>query len=370
MPAAPDGAAGAAQTTPDHGGDGDREAAGERASRHVETPWGPHPVGPRDRAGTYPAATPPAPAARACTSSSARRSGGDPAVGLAHRGVMRSVDLQQGRAGDSSARARCRAGRHDGVGGGGDDGGRDVDRPEPVRRAEAAQRGADPQERRAGRCGAARGGTSRRRGPGGDLGVDGPLHAGAGQPGPGPGRRGDEVLAAEPGVGRSTAPEVAGGRAQHQPGHPGRVPVPQELGDRAPHRVADDDGPVDLDRVEHRGGVVGQVLQVDPPAHGQAPPMAPQVGGDDPVAVGEGGVREGEGRVGGDGPAVEQQHRRPVVAALAGRVDPDPGVAEAGQVEGAPGRQARWFPPGHRGARVSPRPRSRPASRSPSAWCR
>ena len=63
---------------------------------------------------------------------------------------------------------------------------------------------------------------------------------------------------------RLDAAEAVGGGAQHQPGGALAVAVPDELRDRAAHRVADGDRPVDAEHVEGGDGVVGAVGQ----AHG------------------------------------------------------------------------------------------------------
>ena len=62
---------------------------------------------------------------------------------------------------------------------------------------------------------------------------------------------------------RLEAAEAVGGGAQDEAGGAITVAVPHELGDRAAHRVADHDGPIDAQRVEGGDGVVGAVSETD-----------------------------------------------------------------------------------------------------------
>ena len=78
------------------------------------------------------------------------------------------------------------------------------------------------------------------------------------------------------------AAEVAAGGAQHQPLDAVTMAPPEQLGDRATHRVAGGEEAVDLEDIGQRGDVVGAVGE--PEARGaDSPAVAAVVEGDDPV---------------------------------------------------------------------------------------
>ena len=101
---------------------------------------------------------------------------------------------------------------------------------------------------------------------------------------PGDGGEPGEAEEAEPLLARRR--EVRRRRAQHQPGDALAVALPDQLGDRPAHRVADGDERVDAEHVAHGDGVVGAVLQAERLARPDAATVAAVVDGDDPVVLG------------------------------------------------------------------------------------
>jgi hypothetical protein len=107
------------------------------------------------------------------------------------------------------------------------------------------------------------------------------------------------------------------------------MPTPQQLRDRAAHGVADDDGALDAEHLEQRGGVVGRVAHPERAPRADAAPVTAVVEGDDvqPLVPKRAERREpveiGVGRP----PVQEQDRRRPGSAFdLA-----NPGAAATGQ---------------------------------------
>ena len=130
---------------------------------------------------------------------------------------------------------------------------------------------------------------------------------------------------------------VERGGAQHQPGDPVRVGAGEQLRDRAPHRVAGDQGLPDAEHVEQRGRVVGAVLQPERRAAAQAAPVPAQVGGEHPVAgPGQRGVLAAPVQVAGEHPPVHEQQHRPGAAGVA-----QEHLAAVRQHDGAAGRQGQ-----------------------------
>ena len=145
-------------------------------------------------------------------------------------------------------------------------------------------------------------------------------------------------------------------RAQHEPVDELAVALPDELGDRAAHRVADRHEPVDVQLAGQRGDVVGAVLEAERLDRAQATAVAAVIDGDDAEVLGE-RVEAGEPvEVGSRRPAVQQdQHRR---TRRPGELA-DEGPATAGQPHVAPGRQPRcsvWLSlfPAHRNPLLVP----------------
>ncbi len=100
--------------------------------------------------------------------------------------------------------------------------------------------------------------------------------------------------------------EVAAGGAQDEAVDPVGVAVPDQLGDRAAHRVADDDERAQPEHVSEGDDVVGTVLQAKAPAGADAAAVAAVVEGDDPEVFAESGVAAGPVEVGRGGEAVEE----------------------------------------------------------------
>ena len=129
------------------------------------------------------------------------------------------------------------------------------------------------------------------------------------------------------------ARDVAGRRAEHEPGGQLRVPAPERLRDHAAHRVAGHDHRAGVQRLGHGGDVVRAVFQpVGHPGRRSAA-VAPQVEGQHAEVLRESGdrTRPVGGRVEGD--AVQQDEGRRLgragglpydEAAASGRLD-DPG---------------------------------------------
>ena len=84
------------------------------------------------------------------------------------------------------------------------------------------------------------------------------------------------------------------------------MPLPQQLGDRAAHRVADGDELLDPEDLGEGGDVVGAVGQTERVADRHPAPVASVVEGDDPEVLGERGEGGEPVEVGGGGPAVEE----------------------------------------------------------------
>ena len=63
--------------------------------------------------------------------------------------------------------------------------------------------------------------------------------------------------------------------------------LPDQLGDRAAHRVADGHEAVDLQLGGERGDVVGALLEAERLGRAQPAPVAPMVDGDDAEVLGE-----------------------------------------------------------------------------------
>ncbi len=136
------------------------------------------------------------------------------------------------------------------------------------------------------------------------------------------------------------ADEVAAGGAQHEAADPLGVAAPDELGDRAPHRVADRDEPVDAEHVGQRDGVVGAVLEAEPPSRPDAAAVAAVVDRHDvEVSREHGEAREPVERRVGRPPVQQDQRRR------AGRTG-GPAVVRDAAVRGARRRR----PPASRAA--------------------
>ena len=81
--------------------------------------------------------------------------------------------------------------------------------------------------------------------------------------------------------------ERGAGGAQHEPGDDVRVASPQELGDRAAHRVPDRDALGDAQLAEERGDVVSTVLEPERRRRAHTAPVAPVVEGDDAEVLGQ-----------------------------------------------------------------------------------
>ena len=104
--------------------------------------------------------------------------------------------------------------------------------------------------------------------------------------------------------------EVRRRRAEHQAVDPFAVPVPHQLGDRATHRVADRDEPVDPERVGDGDDVVGDVVETERSLAADPASVTPVVVGEHVVVLGERSVARVPVDVGSRGPAVEQGDRR------------------------------------------------------------
>jgi hypothetical protein len=130
-----------------------------------------------------------------------------------------------------------------------------------------------------------------------------------------------------------------GGGAEDEPADEVGVPVVEQHGDRAAHRVAHDDGPLEPELVEQGGGVVGAVLEGEGRAGPQAAAVTPVVEGDDAVAAGQLGEDGEEVDVGAGRPPVEEQDGRAVDRRRAGVADE--GFAAAREEDDATRRQGR-----------------------------
>ena len=168
--------------------------------------------------------------------------------------------------------------------------------------------------------------------------------------GDGPGQhQGDGALP------RRTA-DVARGRAQHQAADQLRVPLPEQLGEEAAHRVAGRDDPRDAQRAGDGGHVVGAVLQPEPGA-ARALAVVAQVEGDHPVALGQRSHHARPVQLRGQRRAVQEEDRGrgrgagvpDHEPASAGDVqDPAPGDVREGRPTGAVHRHS----PGSNGSRA------------------
>ena len=255
------------------------------------------------------------------------------------------------------------AGGHDLVGERGDQPDRHVDVAQPAAGVEPPERPGGLEHRRPVMAGHLLG---QRRG---QLppAHDGRAHGVAG--GPGRARPSDEGGAAGGGEQRPVAvavAEVGRRRTQHESGHPPAMAAPDELADRATHRVADDDGRSRPELVEERGDVVGAGLQREALVAAETASVAAVIERDDVGVLAERLVGERPVEVGGGGPAMEEHDRRPA----------GPGVNFAHERR-APSRQ-RHGPAGreehlgvgvrsHTSSESPPRSRIRAATAHPAA---
>ena len=115
------------------------------------------------------------------------------------------------------------------------------------------------------------------------------------------------------------------------------VAAPQQLRDRAAHRVADRDDRAGAELDQRRRAVVGAVGEAEDPAGADALAVAAQVGGDHVEVLAE--RLEGLEPVqpAARAPAVEEEEGRR--ASRTGHL-PDEGGAPAGELEPATGREA------------------------------
>ena len=86
--------------------------------------------------------------------------------------------------------------------------------------------------------------------------------------------------------------------------------APEELGDRAAHRVADGDDAPQPELEGEGGDVVGALLESERPRRAQAAAVAAVVEGDDVEVIGERPIRRPPVQVGRGRPAVQQDDRR------------------------------------------------------------
>ena len=185
-------------------------------------------------------------------------------VGAGDDGVVLAVDAERLGARDRVEQLDLAPQRHDAVAHRDDDRGRHVDLSDPRARREVADRAAGLEHHPP----VVRGGLLHRpRLPREGLALQVEL---LGQPLARLGRR-DPGEGGEPGQAEEREPlaaelgEVRRRRAQHQAVDPFAVAVPHQLGDRAAHRVADGDEPVDAERVGDGDHVVGEVLETERP---------------------------------------------------------------------------------------------------------
>ena len=97
-------------------------------------------------------------------------------------------------------------------------------------------------------------------------------------------------------------------RAQHEPGDDVGVAAPQQLGDRAAHRVPGRDAAADAQFAEERRDVVGAVLEPERRRGAQPASVAAVVEGDDPEVVRQRTEARQPVQRGGRGPPVQQHH--------------------------------------------------------------
>ena len=126
--------------------------------------------------------------------------------------------------------------------------------------------------------------------------------------------------------------------------------APDELGDRAAHRVADRDDPVEAERVGEGGDVVGALLEAERLGRADAAAVAAVVEGDDVEVLGERRVARPPVEVGRRRPAVQQHERRRAGRSgeLAHERAPatgEPDVSAAGHAPAVPGRRSPSVPP-------------------------
>jgi hypothetical protein len=100
--------------------------------------------------------------------------------------------------------------------------------------------------------------------------------------------------------------KVGGRGAQHEPADAVGVPAPDQLGDRAAHRVADEDRPAHVEDVEQRNRVIGAILQRERIVGADPASVSAMVEGDHPVALAKGRDRRSPVEGAGRRPAVEQ----------------------------------------------------------------
>jgi hypothetical protein len=114
------------------------------------------------------------------------------------------------------------------------------------------------------------------------------------------------------------------------------VTVPDELGDRPAHRVADDDRRPDVELDEGRGDVVGAVLQREPLRATHAASVTAVIDAHDVELLAECGVRTAPVEIGRRSPSVQQDdgHPPPRAAQVA-----DESASAPGKVEVAARRQ-------------------------------
>ena len=104
--------------------------------------------------------------------------------------------------------------------------------------------------------------------------------------------------------------EVRRGRAKGESTHALRVPAPDQLGDRAAHRVAHRDDLVDAEHIAHGDCVVGTVLQAEHLLGADAAAVAAVVDCHDSVVACERAVTGEPIEVRAGGPPVQQQDGR------------------------------------------------------------
>ena len=104
--------------------------------------------------------------------------------------------------------------------------------------------------------------------------------------------------------------EAGGRRRQHESPHDVRVAPPDELGDGATHRVADDDGGAVALGAQQLGDVVGAVLEPEAAARPDAAAVAAVVEREHAEVLAERLEARPEVEVGRRGPAVQQDDRR------------------------------------------------------------
>jgi hypothetical protein len=132
--------------------------------------------------------------------------------------------------------------------------------------------------------------------------------------------------------------EAGGGRAEHHAVAQVAVATPEQLGDGAAERVADDDHRARAHLHERLGAVVGAVGEAEDPAAAHPTAVAAQVGSDDVEVLAERLERGVPVEPGAGQPSVEQQHGRR--AGRAGDFAYE-GGATAGKLDPAAERQ-RW----------------------------